>query len=53
MTDKIVMILKQLERIEDKLDYIIQSMDESLTEDDYDDADIGTFGNQRNGIEVL
>lgn len=54
MADKIDALFEQLARIEDKLDYIMCVIQESMDEEDYDDADVSSvFGQQRNGTEVL
>lgn len=54
MADKIDALFEQLARIEDKLDYIMCVIQDSMGEEDYDDADMDSaFGKQRNGTEVL
>lgn len=54
MADKIDALFEQLARIEDKLDYILCIVQESMSEEEFDDADMSSaFGQQRNGTEVL
>ena len=54
MTNPIDKLIEQLSRIEDKIDYILNVIDQEMTEDDYDDADISAaFGAARNGNDTL